>query len=224
MDSVTLSPTCLDCRQPPLSPMVETTTTTTTINEQGTRSSSLISTTDQPGYDRLHSLPVHGICPAEIRVMVYEALVVVVVGKVFYTTDDYSAKERRSVSWTADYTELHHWLSACGLAGEFMTRLKKSILGEESIRATYQISSQGGNLLPNCFSSIMWSCGRVLWVRRRTFDATWARFMSLGPSTTVFLGVRDEGTINSRDTASLKSSLSKYSSTKCTQNYNVSAV
>ena len=97
-------------------------------------------------------------------------------------------------------------------------------LGVESIRATYQISSQGGNLLPNCFSSIMWSCGRVLWVRRRTFDATWARFMSLGPSTTVFLGVRDEGTINSRDTASLKSSLSKYSSTKCTQNYNVSAV
>ncbi|KAB2099514.1 hypothetical protein AG0111_0g12346 [Alternaria gaisen] len=42
MDSVTLSPPAqTDCRQPPLSPMVET--TTTTINEQGTRSSSLIS-------------------------------------------------------------------------------------------------------------------------------------------------------------------------------------
>ena len=82
--------TCPDCRQPPLSPMVETTTTTTTtINEQGTRSSSLISPRiSRVTTDRLHSLPVRGICPDEIRVMVYEALVVVVVGKVFYTPDD----------------------------------------------------------------------------------------------------------------------------------------
>jgi hypothetical protein len=68
--------------------MVET-TTTTTINEQGTRSSSLISPRiSRVTTDRLHSLSVHGICPDEIRVMVYEALVVVVVDKVFYTPDD----------------------------------------------------------------------------------------------------------------------------------------